>query len=316
MRAVVFTGAGGPEVVDVQERPDPEPGTGELLVAPVFAGVNPADLAQRAGFYPVPFGSPADIPGLEVSGTVVGRGPLVSAFDLGDRVFGIIGGGGLASRVVVHERHVVKVPDRLDDRQAAAVPEAFVTAHDAIVSQAGLHMGERLLVNGASGGVGIAAVQIGVAMGAQVFAYARSAEARERLAQMGATAIESPHEATQIDVVLELVGAPNMEANFEAIAVLGRIVVVGNGAGHKFEMNLRHLMSKRARLMGTLLRARPIEQKAAAVLAFGRQVVPQLESGRCEPVIDSTFEIADARAAYDRLAGSGKFGKVLVSVGA
>ena len=312
VRAVVFAGAGGTEVVEVQERPDPVAGKGEVVVESVYAGVNPADLAQMAGKYPVPLGSPKDIPGLEVSGRVVELGADVSRWKLGDRVFGVVGGGGLATRVVVHERHVAPVPEVLDDLQAAAIPEAYVTAHDAIVTQAGLRMGERLLVNGASGGVGLAAVQIGVATGATVFAYARSAEAREKLAALGATPVESPEEASDIQVVLELVGAPNMEANFKAIAVLGRIIVVGNGAGLEFPMNLRILMGKRARLMGTLLRARPIEQKAEAVLAFERQVVPQIAAGRCTATIDSVFPIDEARAAYDRLAASGKYGKVLV----
>ncbi len=315
MRAVVFTGAGGTEVIEVQDRPDPVPSKGEVVVESVYAGINPADLAQMAGRYPVPLGSPEDIPGLEVSGTVVELGGDVSRWKVGDRVFGIVGGGGLAGRVAVHERHLAAVPDVLDEQQAAAVPEAYVTAHDAIVTQAGLRMGERLLVNGASGGVGLAGVQIGLATGATVFAYARSAEARAKLAELRAIPLESPDQATDIHVVLELVGAPNMEANFGAIAVLGRIIVVGNGAGVEFPMNLRKLMSTRGRLMGTVLRARPIEQKAEAVLAFERQVVPQLASGRCTPIIDSVFDIDQAADAYNRLAGPGKFGKVLVRVG-
>ncbi len=204
------------------------------------------------------------------------------------------------------------VPDALDELHAAAIPEAYVTAHDAIVSQAGLRMGERLLVNGASGGVGLAAVQIGLATGAEVFAYARSAEAREKLAELGATPLESPEQASEIQVVLELVGAPNMEANFKAIAVLGRIIVVGNGAGVEFPMNLRVLMAKRARLMGTLLRARPIEQKADAMLAFERQVVPQLAAGRCTAIIDKVFPIDQAA---DGLRPPGRRGQVRQSAG-
>ncbi len=311
----MFTGAGGTEVVAVQERPDPVAGKGEVVVQQTYAGVNPADRAQMAGKYPVPLGSPKDIPGLEVSGTVVALGQDVSRWNIGDRVFGVVGGGGLAGLVNVHERHLAAVPSSLDDMQAAAIPEAYVTAHDAIVSQAGLKMGERLLVNGASGGVGLAAVQIGLATGAEVFAYARSADARAKLALLGATPLESPEEASDIQVVLELVGAPNMDANFKAIAVLGRIIVVGNGAGTDFTMNLRTLMGKRGRLMGTLLRARPIEQKAEAVLAFERQVVPQIAAGRCAAIIDKVFEMDEAGAAYDHLASAGKYGKVLVRVG-
>jgi NADPH:quinone reductase-like Zn-dependent oxidoreductase len=239
----------------------------------------------------------------------------VTCWKVGDRVFGIVGGGGLASRVAVHERNVVAIPDELDELQAAAVPEAYVTAHDAVVTQGGLRMGERLLVNGASGGVGLAGVQIGLATGATVFAYARSADARAKLAELGAHPLASPREASDIDVVLELVGAPNMEANFDALRVLGRVVVVGTGGGMKFECSLWTMMAKRARLLGTLLRARPVEQKAAAVLAFGREVVPQLAAGRCTVFIDRAYEIDQAADAYDRLAGPGKFGKVLVKVG-
>src|SRR4051795_10191329 len=181
MRAIVFTGAGGPEVMSLEERPDPVPGSDEVLVAASYSGINPADLNQRAGHYPAPPGAPADIPGLEVSGTVVAVGRNVSEWSEGDRVFGVVGGGGHADRAVVHARHVARIPDRLGDDQAAAVPEAFITAHDACYTQADLRAGERLLVNGANGGVGLAAVQMGLATGVHVLANARSQRARERL---------------------------------------------------------------------------------------------------------------------------------------
>src|SRR4051812_24051548 len=170
MRAIVFTGAGGAEVMSLEERPDPVPGSDEVLVAATYAGINTADLAQRAGHYPAPPGAPPDVPGLEVAGTVVARGDGVTQWDLGDRVFGLVGGGGLADRVVVHERHVSAVPESLSDEEAAAAPEMFITAHDAIVTQAGLGLGDVLLVNGANGGVGTAGVQIGVCAGARVLA--------------------------------------------------------------------------------------------------------------------------------------------------
>jgi NADPH2:quinone reductase len=319
MRAVVFTGTGGNEVVRLEERPDPAPVAHEILVAASHAGVNPADLAQRAGAYPPPAGSPADIPGLEVAGTVVARGNTVRDWQEGDRVFGIVGGGGLADRVVVHERHVARVPDGLDAVAAAAVPEAFVTAHDAVFSQAGLGMGEKLLVNGANGGVGTAAVQLGVAAGARVFANVRATEAGAQLVAFGAQVIGPADFVERLgvdggaDVILELVGSPNVPGDLEALATKGRIVVVGTGAGTEVELSLRDLMGKRARLMGTVLRARPLEEKAAAVQAFARQVVPHFATGKLTPVVDRIFPAEQAAAAFDYMTQPGKFGKVLLA---
>ncbi|HEV8155107.1 MAG TPA: alcohol dehydrogenase catalytic domain-containing protein, partial [Gaiellales bacterium] len=209
MRAIVFTGAGGAEVMSLEERPDPVPGSDEVLLAATHSGINPADLNQRAGHYPAPPGAPAEIPGLEVSGTVVAVGRNVSEWREGDRVFGVVGGGGHADRAVVNARHVARIPDRLGDEQAAAVPEAFITAHDACYTQAGLRAGERLLVNGANGGVGLAAVQMGLATGVHVLVNVRSQHGRERLAALGAKPV-SLDEAKDADVILELVGSPNL----------------------------------------------------------------------------------------------------------
>ena len=196
----------------------------------------------------------------------------------GDRVFGLVGGGGLSDTVAVHERHVARIPDNLTDREAAAVPEAFITAHDAVFTRAGLAMGETLLVNGASGGVGTAAVQLGAATGARVLANSRSHS--DALVDLGAEPCPLS-EARGVDVVLELVGAANLPASLEALAVRGRIIVVGTGAGADAEISLRALMGRRASLMGTVLRARHMEEKAAAVQVFARSVVPQIASGPC-----------------------------------
>jgi putative PIG3 family NAD(P)H quinone oxidoreductase len=319
VRAVVFSGTGGAEVMRLEERPDPAPGSEEVLVGVRFAGVNPADLAQREGRYPPPPGVTSDVPGLEVAGTVVGRGDAVRAWEDGDRVFGIVGGGGLADRVVVHERHVARVPENLEDREAAAVPEAFVTAHDALFTQAGLRMGDLLLVNGANGGVGTAAGQLGRAAGARVFGTVRSENARSRIAELGLEPLDpvafvEPLKALGgADVVLELVGGPNLPADFEALAVKGRIVVVGTGAGADADLSLRALMGKRARLFGTVLRARPLEEKAAAVQAFAHEVLPQLAGAHVRPIVDRVFPAADAAEAFDYLARPGKFGKVLLA---
>jgi putative PIG3 family NAD(P)H quinone oxidoreductase len=315
---VVFTGAGGPEVMQVVERPDPEPTASEVLVAQTHAGLNPADLAQRAGRYPAPPGSPPDIPGLEVSGTVIACGSAVRDWQVGDRVFGLVGGGGLADRVVVYERHVAAVPDRLDAAQAAAVPEAFITAHDAAFTQAGLAPGELFLVNGASGGVGTAGVQLAVATGASVLANARSATAVDRLAELGAepvtndNVVDRAKELGGVDVVLELVGAPNVPLDIEVLRMQGRIMIVGTGAGTDADLSLRGLMSKRASIRGTMLRARPLEQKAVAVQAFAHSVVPLLADGRLQPIVDRVFPIERAVEAFDYLAAPGKFGKVLL----
>jgi NADPH:quinone reductase-like Zn-dependent oxidoreductase len=312
MHAIVFTGAGGAEVMGLEERPDPEPGSDEVVVATAYSGVNPADLNQRAGNYPAPAGAPQDVPGLEVAGTVVAVGANVHEWSEGDRVFGIVGGGGLADRVRVNARHVARVPDALDGRLAAAVPEAFVTAHDAVWTQAGVRPGERLLVNGANGAVGLAAVQMALATGVRVLANVRSDEAAERLRAMGAE-VATLEDAREVDVILELVGAPNIGGDLTALAVRGRIVVVSTAGGSRVELSLAALMGRRATMIGTLLRARPVEQKGAAVQAFATQVVPLLASGAIVPVVDREFPADRAAEAFDHMERSGKFGKVLLA---
>ena len=318
MRAVVFTGAGGNEVVRIEDRPEPVPSGDDVVVAVRYAALNPADLAQREGRYPAPPGSPPDVPGIEVAGTVIACGPTARRFATGARVFGIVGGGGLASHVLVHERHVTGVPERLDELAAAAVPEDFVTAHDAVMMQAELRPGELLVVNGANGGVGTAAVQIASASGSRVLATVRAAALREHVAALGALVID-PADLVEraraeggADVILELVGAPNLDPDLSALAVKGRIVIVGTGAGAEATLDLRKLMGRRARVMGTVLRARPLEEKAAAVNAFAREVVPHLATGRIAPIVDRVFPADDAAAAFDRLQEPGKLGKVLL----
>lgn len=320
VKAVVFDGAGGNEIVAVLERPDPEPGPEDVVIAAPFAGMNPADLQQREGRYPAPPGAPPDVPGLEVAGTVVATGERVTSWEVGDRVFGLVGGGGLADRVVANERCVARVPDRLGDDEVAAVPEAFITAHDAVCTQAGLRPGETLLVHGANGAVGSAAVQIGVAVGARVLGSVRSDEAAEAVRELGAeavrdtdlvSAVSSATAGAGADVILELVGAPHFPGNLEVLATLGRIVVVGVAAGSMVELDLLGLMRRRASIRGTVLRARPLEAKAVAVRAFEREVVPMLADGRVKPRVDATFPAEEVHAAFDRL--SKRSGKVLLA---
>jgi putative PIG3 family NAD(P)H quinone oxidoreductase len=324
VRAVVFTGAGGNEVVSVVARPDPVPAPSELLVAPRYTGVNPADVLQREGRYPAPPGSPPDIPGLEVAGRVVGVGDGVTRFGVGDRVLGIVGGGGLADRVLLHERCAVRVPEALDDRSAAAVPEAYLTAHDAVRSQAGLTMGETLLVQGATGGVGVAAVQIGVAAGARVLAVVRRPEARDFVTALGATPVDDSTFADTVqdltdgrgaDVVLELVGAPHFPGDLAAGAVGARIVVVGVGAGADATLPLLQLMQRRQRIIGTVLRARPLEEKAMVARAFEREVLPALARGEIIPRIETVLPAEQVTRAFEAMAGPGRAGKLLLDFG-
>jgi NADPH:quinone reductase len=316
VRAVVFTGAGGNEVVSVEERPDPEPGAEDVLIAVRFAGLNPADVVQREGRYPAPAGSPQDVPGLEVAGTVERCGTRVSSWKPGDRVCGLVGGGGLADRVLAHERCVARVPDALDERGAAAVPEAFVTAHDALFTQGRLRPGETVLVHGASGGVGTAAVQLCVGVGSRVIATLRSANVEDAVTALGAEVVPEQDfpggMPTSADVIVEVVGSPHFPANFEVLALRGRIVIVSVAGGNEIDLTLATLMQKRATIVGTVLRSRPLEEKAAAIRAFEREVVPGLASGGLRPVVDSVYPLEDVTKALDRLEEHGKLGKVLL----
>ena len=269
MRAVVVK-AGS---VVVRERPDPVPGTGELLVGVRAAGVNAADLLQRAGLYPAPPGSPADIPGLELAGAVRAIGPGVERFVVGDRVMAVVGGGAQAELAVVHERTALPVPDALDLVEAGVFPEAFTVAHDALFTQCGLRPGERVLVNGAAGGVGIAGVQLALVAGATVVASVRAAHLREALEAFGAMAVDPADAAARgpYDVILEPIGAPNLKTNLDSLAIGGRLAIIGIGAGARGELDLLQLMSRRARIHGSTLRARPFEDKAGAARLWSRR---------------------------------------------
>jgi NADPH2:quinone reductase len=303
--------------VVVEEHPDPEPGSGELLVRVRAAGLNGADMLQRKGHYPAPPGSPQDIPGMELAGEIVGLGPGASRFSEGDRVMAIVGGGAQAELATVHERVAMPVPDALDWPAAGGFPEVFTTAHDALFTQARLRAGERLLVHGGAGGVGTAAVQLGRAAGARVTATVRSEALRPEVERLGASAVapEGFEELGPFHVVLELVGAPNMPGNLRALETGGRIAVIGVGAGPKTELNLLALMGKRARVHGSTLRARPLEEKALTARGVERHVLPLVESGAVTVPVAETFPLARVEEAYDRFAAGGKLGKVVLVIG-
>jgi putative PIG3 family NAD(P)H quinone oxidoreductase len=298
----------------IEEHPDPVPGTGEVLVRVHAAGLNGADMMQRRGLYPAPPGSPQDIPGMELAGEVAALGPGAERFELGERVMAIVGGGAQAELCVVHERQLMPVPAVLDWPAAGGLPEVFVTAHDALFTQAELRPGEHLLVHGGAGGVGTAAIQLGCAVGARVTATVRREELREQVAALGARVIdcEGFAEHGPYDAVLELVGAPNMPENLQALATGGRIAVIGVSAGAKSELNLLALMGKRARIHGSTLRARPLEEKALVARLVEHEVLPLFESGALSVLVAETFPLEQAAAAYDRFAAGGKLGKIVL----
>jgi putative PIG3 family NAD(P)H quinone oxidoreductase len=302
--------------LSIDEHPDPEPGSGEVLVKVHAAGLNGADMHQRLGRYPAPPGCPQDIPGLELAGEVIGTGPNTFRFKEGDRVMSLVGGGGQAELATVHERQLIAVPGNVSWPEAGGAPETFTTAHDAIFTQCQLQSGERLLVHGGAGGVGTAAIQLGRQAGAQVFATVRNEDVRDRVAEFGATVLK-PEEFTEhgpFDVILELVGAPNLQDNVNALNTLGRIVVIGIGAGAKGELHLGALMGKRGRIFASTIRPRPLEEKAATARAFERSVLPHLASGAVRVPIAETFALDQVNDAYDRFTAGGKLGKVVLTM--
>jgi NADPH:quinone reductase-like Zn-dependent oxidoreductase len=310
MRAAVFEEGS----VVVRARPDPVPGVGELLVNVQAAALNGADLMQRIGLYPAPLGWPADIPGLELAGVVAATGPGVSRFSVGDRVMAVVGGGAQAELAVFHECIAMAVPDTLSPIEAGGFPEAFTVAHDALFTQSELRPGERLLVNGAAGGVGVAGVQLAVVAGATVVASVRAPSLRGGLETLGALAVD-PGETSghgPYDVVLELVGAPNFENDVASLAIGGRLTVIGIGAGARAQIDLLQLMTRRARILSSTLRARPLEERAAAARLVEKQVMPLIE--RLRVPVEAVFPLTEVAAAYERFAAGGKFGKIILDI--
>jgi putative PIG3 family NAD(P)H quinone oxidoreductase len=327
MKAVVITNFGGVEGLEVHEVELPSLPTADRIRVRVHAAaLNRADLLQRMGRYPAPPGYPQDIPGLEFAGEIESIGPEVRAWETGRRVFGITGGGAQAEYVVVPENQVAEIPANLDWVAAAAVPEAFITAHDALFTQARLQMGETLLVHAAGSGVGTAAIQLARAAGARVFGTSRNANKLERARRFGLNgSVAVAHDTTAVtnsvfswtagkgmDVVLDLVGADYLDANLNALAQKGRLLFVGTTSGSKAALDLSLVMRKRLQIIGTVLRARSAEEKAAATRAFATHVVPLLASGAIEPVVDRTYKLEEIREAHQRLESNESFGKVVL----
>lgn len=311
MRAVVIRDG----ELEWQQRPDPVTGDTELLVAVRAAGINAGDLLQRRGYYPAPPGVPADIPGLELAGEVVSTGRQVSRFSVGDRVMAVVGGGAQATRALVDETHALPVPDHISWPEAGGFPEVYSTAWDALFRQARLSPGERLLVTGAAGGVGSAAVQLGAAVAAHVVASGRDPARHDALRALGAADVIDPAEtqnAGPYDVILELVGATSLSDAFPALSTGGRVAVIGVGAGSRMDLDLLSLMAKRAAISGSTLRARDRVEKATVAASVAKNVVPLFAARRVTVPVCDSFPMSDAAAAYERFASGGKLGKVVL----
>jgi NADPH:quinone reductase-like Zn-dependent oxidoreductase len=299
-----------------REHPAPVSGDRDIVVRVRGAGLNGADIMQRAGRYPAPPGWPQEIPGLEIAGEVIDAGPGVTRFAVGDRVMALVGGGGQAELARVDEAHALTVPESVSWAEAGGFMEAYATAYDALFSQAGLTLGDRVLVSGAAGGVGTAAVQLAAAAGATVVASVRDPGLRAMTVALGAARAVAPDEvegAGPYDVVLELVGAASLPAALGALALRARIVVIGVGGGARAEVDLLELMGKRARLSASQLRARSDGEKAALVATLGEKVVPGLAAGRLGVPVLATFPLAEATAAYERFTAGGKAGKIVLA---
>lgn len=326
MRAVVLDAYGGPEVLQVQEVPDPEPGPDEVLVDITATALNRADLLQRMGLYPGP-PMPREIPGMELSGRVAALGSRVTAWSVGDAVMGIVGGGAYAERIAVHERQLVAVPSSVALPDAAAIPEVFITAFDALVAQGGLTSGRVALVHAGGSGVGTAAIQTAKAVGARVVATA-SAGKVGRCLELGADrAVDYASEdfvavareltgGRGVDVVLDVIGGDYVDRNVAALRVGGRIVQVGVMGGGVVPVNLGMLLPKRASLIGTVLRARPLEEKIAITQRFAAELLPLFDTGALQPVIDSRYALDDIAAAHAHMAANANVGKILIDVAA
>ncbi len=324
MRAVVITRSGAPEVLEIQDVEMPEPVGDQVRVRVRASGINRADLLQRAGGYPAPAGSPSNIPGLEFAGEVDAVGPLVRMWKPGQRVMGLAGGGAQAQYIVVHEGLLVEIPPNLDFEQAAAIPEAFMTAHDALFTQAGLQMGERVLIHAAGSGVGTAAIQLAHAAGATTFGTSRTPDKLERAKALGLDVglsnqnfVEAVNRLTGgggVHVVIDFIGAPYMEQNLQALAMWGRMVFLATMGGTQANVNLGMLMGKRISMRGVTLRTRTLEEKLAVTRRFATSVVPLLANGKIKPVIEHVYAFEEIGEVHRTMGENKNFGKLIVRI--
>lgn len=324
MRAVVLTEFGGPEVLRIADVPSPTPGPDEVLVDVAATALNRADILQRKGFYPNPFPTDHDIPGMEFSGTVAAVGNRVSAWRVGDEVMGIVAGGAYAERLVIHERQAMRIPRGMKLVDAAAIPEVFITAWDGLVVQGGLAPGRWALVHAVASGVGTAAIQISRSLGARIIGTCSSSKV-EQVRALGADVVvdytsqdfvEQVRLATEgrgVDVVLDPVGGDYLDRNVASLALKGRIVQIGLMAGVG-SFNLGALLPKRATLIGSVLRARPLEEKIAVSQRFVAEMLPLFDSGVMKPIIDRHFGLTEIAEAHAYLESNATVGKVVISV--
>jgi len=324
MRAVIITRPGGPEVLEIQERSKPEPGVGQIRVRVRASALNRADILQREGNYPVPPGAPADIIGMEYAGEVDSLGAGASLWKVGDRVMGIVGGGGHAEFLCVHEREAIPAPNAMAWEDVAAIPEAFLTAYDALFNRLDLGTGETLLIHAVGSGVGTAALQVARVAGAKVIGTARSAEKLERAKRLGldvaidssrgdwAAQVEGAVGAERVHAVMDLVGGNYLDGNLRVAALRGRIVVVGLTAGAAAQFNMGLLLRKRLTMVGTMLRSRPLEEKASLAREFTERAVPLFNAGRLKPVVDRVFSFDEIRAAHELMQSNATFGKIVL----
>ncbi len=326
MRAIAIDKPGGSDVLTLRDLPDPTPARGEVRVRVRGTAVNRADILQRMGMYPAPPDSPQDIPGLEFAGEIDAVGDGVTDWQIGDRVFGLAGGGTYAEQLIVHGRALARMPEGMSFSDAAAIPEAFITAYDAMVSQGDLRSGETVVIHAVGSGVGTAGAQIARALGARVIGTSRTADKLARAKDLGvaegvlvedgtfAKPIKAATGGRGADVVLELVGGAYVAEDCKAVALRGRIVLVGLLAGPKVDLNLGLVLTRRLQITGTVLRSRPLEEKILATQAFARHLVPLFADGTLRPVVDRTFPLADAAAAHDYVQTNAGFGKVVLEV--
>jgi putative PIG3 family NAD(P)H quinone oxidoreductase len=325
VRAVVLRDHGGPEVLVITESADPAPGPEEVLVRVHATALNRADLLQRMGMYPNPFPADDEIPGLEFAGEVISCGPRVTVWRPGDRVMGIVSGGAYAEKLVIHERQAMEVPAGMAWTDAAAIPEVFITAWDALVVQGGLTSGRWAMVHAGASGVGTAAIQICRAVGARIIVTC-SAGKVQACRDLGADVVvdygsqdfvEAAREATGgagVDVVLDVIGGEYVERNVAALAVKGRIIQVGVMAGKPLPFNVGLLLGKRATITGTVLRARPTEEKIAISRQFAAEMLPLFSTGSLRPVVDSVYAFADVAEAQQRMASNANTGKIVLDL--